>query len=117
MFIQTEQTPNPLTLKFLPGRPVLESGPADFPTAGAAVRSPLAARLFQLDGVEGVFFGSDPVADQVATSGVDIVIGGATQFFSVVRLGGLNNAHQLAIQTSDFRSTDQKIWRVQLPLA
>lgn len=69
------------------------------------------------DGNGGVFFGSDPVADKVAITGVDIVIGGATQFFSVVRLGGLNNAHQLAIQTSDFRSTDQKIWRVQLPLA
>lgn len=59
MFIQTEQTPNPATLKFLPGRPVLDGQPADFKTAAAAERSPLAARLFQLDGVEGVFFGSD----------------------------------------------------------
>lgn len=68
------------------------------------------------DGNGGVFFGSDPVADKVAVTGVDVVIGGVTQFFSVVRLGALNNAHQLAIQTSDFRSTDQKIWRVQLPV-
>jgi Fe-S cluster biogenesis protein NfuA len=59
MFIQTEQTPNPATLKFLPGRPVLEGAPMDFRTAAAAERSPLAARLFRLDGVDGVFFGSD----------------------------------------------------------
>ena len=60
MFIQTEQTPNPATLKFLPGRSVLESGTADFTTADdAAERSPLAARLFGVDGVAAVFLGSD----------------------------------------------------------
>lgn len=59
MFIQTEQTPNPATLKFLPGRDVLGRGTADFPDAESAVRSPLAHRLFEIDGVVGVFLGSD----------------------------------------------------------
>lgn len=60
MFIQTEQTPNPATLKFLPGRAVVENGTADFNSAeAAATRSPLAARLFDVDGVAAVFFGHD----------------------------------------------------------
>jgi len=60
MFIQTEQTPNPATLKFLPGRAVLASGTADFTGAeDAAGRSPLASRLFEVDGVVAVFFGAD----------------------------------------------------------
>ena len=59
MFIQTESTPNPATLKFLPGQTVLEMGTADFPTADAAGKSPLATRIFAVDGVTGVFFGND----------------------------------------------------------
>ena len=59
MFIQTESTPNPASLKFLPGRDVLGDGTADFPTREAAAKSPLAMRLFEVDGVSGVFFGSD----------------------------------------------------------
>ncbi|WP_455372354.1 NifU family protein [Limibacillus halophilus] len=59
MFIQTEQTPNPQTLKFLPGREVMGEGTADFRDEDAAARSPLAQRLFQVEGVEGVFLGSD----------------------------------------------------------
>ena len=59
MFIQTEQTPNPATLKFLPGCTVMPSGTANFPERGATARSPLAERLFQLPEVAGVFFGSD----------------------------------------------------------
>lgn len=59
MFIQTEQTPNPATLKFLPGRDVLGQGTADFPTREEAVRSPLAQRLFEIEGVAGVFLGAD----------------------------------------------------------
>lgn len=59
MFIQTEQTPNPATLKFLPGREVMAAGTADFPTAEAARRSPLAERLFGIEGVAGIFFGAD----------------------------------------------------------
>ena len=59
MFIQTESTPNPATLKFLPGQNVLEMGTADFPTADTASTSPLATRLFAVEGVTGVFFGID----------------------------------------------------------
>ncbi len=59
MFIETETTPNPATLKFLPGRTVMEQGTANFADADAATRSPLALRLFGLDGVTQVFFGAD----------------------------------------------------------
>ena len=59
MFIQTESTPNPATLKFLPGQTVLEMGTADFPTPDAGEKSPLAKRIFSVDGVTGVFFGTD----------------------------------------------------------
>ncbi|MEM7223486.1 MAG: NifU family protein [Pseudomonadota bacterium] len=59
MFIQTEETPNPATLKFLPGREVMESDTANFPDRESAARSPLAQRLFQIDGVTGVFLGAD----------------------------------------------------------
>ena len=59
MFIQTESTPNPATLKFLPGQTVLATGTADFPSADSAQTSPLAMRIFGVDGVTGVFFGSD----------------------------------------------------------
>jgi Fe-S cluster biogenesis protein NfuA len=59
MFIQTEATPNPVTLKFLPGRPVLPEGPMDIPDATESGKSPLAERLFAIPGVAGVFLGSD----------------------------------------------------------
>ena len=59
MFIQTEATPNPATLKFLPGRPVLEGGTLDIQSKDAAAQSPLAIRLFDVANVGGVFFGSD----------------------------------------------------------
>src|SRR5476649_2050773 len=59
MFIQTEATPNPATLKFLPGRAVLETGTLDMPNQAAAGQSPLAAALFKVPNVGGVFFGSD----------------------------------------------------------
>jgi Fe-S cluster biogenesis protein NfuA len=59
MFIQTEATPNPATLKFLPGRPVLDSGTLDMPNREAAGQSPLAERLFDIPNIGGVFFGSD----------------------------------------------------------
>ena len=62
MFIQTEPTPNPATLKFLPGRPVLATGTLDMRDKAAAAQSPLAERLFEIDGVSGVFFGSDFIA-------------------------------------------------------
>ncbi len=59
MLIQTEATPNPNTLKFLPGQPVVSGPPRDFKTAEEAEASPLARKLFALDGVAGVFMGSD----------------------------------------------------------
>jgi len=60
MFIQTETTPNPATLKFIPGRAVMTQGTAQFADAGAAAEgSPLAERLFTVEGVAGVFLGSD----------------------------------------------------------
>jgi len=59
MFIQTESTPNPATLKFLPGQAVLEAGTADFPTPEGAATSPLAQRIFAVEGVRAVFFGTD----------------------------------------------------------
>lgn len=59
MFIQTEATPNPATLKFLPGKPVLDNGTLDMRSRDDAAKSPLAERLFGIDGIDGVFFGSD----------------------------------------------------------
>ena len=59
MFIQTEATPNPATLKFLPGRDVVEGEPRDFRSPDAAAISPLATGLFAISGVNGVFLGSD----------------------------------------------------------
>ena len=59
MFIQTEPTPNPATLKFLPGRAVMDSGTANFTEPEAAKISPLAESLFALEGVTGVYLGAD----------------------------------------------------------
>jgi Fe-S cluster biogenesis protein NfuA len=69
MFIQTEATPNPQTLKFLPGKIVLEDGTADFRNADDASASPLAERLFSINGVTGVFYGYDFVT--VSKDGID----------------------------------------------
>jgi len=81
MFIQTESTPNPATLKFLPGQTVLEMGTADFPSADTAGASPLASRIFGVEGVAGVFFGTDFVTvtktDAVAWEHVKPAILGA----------------------------------------
>ena len=62
MFIQTQDTPNPATLKFIPGVPVMAQGTADFADSDCANKSPLARRLFQVDGVTAVFLGTDFVA-------------------------------------------------------
>ncbi len=59
MFIQTEATPNPATLKFIPGRVVVEGNPMEFSSRESAARSPLAEKLFDVPGVTGVFYGSD----------------------------------------------------------
>lgn len=62
MFIQTEATPNPATLKFLPGQVVMKSGTADFASPELAVASPLAGALFSVEGVRGVYLGADFIA-------------------------------------------------------
>jgi Fe-S cluster biogenesis protein NfuA len=62
MFIQTENTPNPSTVKFLPGRAVMKTGVAEFENAQAGAKSPLAERIFAIEGVQSVFFGADFVS-------------------------------------------------------
>ncbi|CAN1298050.1 NifU-like protein 4, mitochondrial [Linum perenne] len=59
MFIQTQSTPNPSSLMFHPGKPVMEVGSSDFPNARAAMTSPLAKAIFGIDGIVRVFYGSD----------------------------------------------------------
>lgn len=70
MFIETETTPNPATLKFLPGRTVMEAGTREFTSPEAAEGSPLASALFDLGDVTGVFFGADFIS-VTAAPGVD----------------------------------------------
>ncbi|MBI1340664.1 NifU family protein [bacterium] len=62
MFIQTQSTPNPETLKFLPGRDVSPETPYEFTTPEEATASPLAAELISIDGVERIFFGDEFIA-------------------------------------------------------
>jgi Fe-S cluster biogenesis protein NfuA len=69
MFIQTEATPNPSTLKFLPGRDVLPKGTLHMTNAAEGAQSPLAQKLFSIEGVAGVFFGSDFIT--ITRSGVE----------------------------------------------
>lgn len=73
MFIQTEATPNPATLKFLPGQTVLKSGSAEFLSRERAQNSPLALRLFEIPGVVGVFFGYDFVTITKQEDGQDAI--------------------------------------------
>ena len=71
MFIQTEPTPNPNVLKFLPGRDVSPAAALEYRTIDAATASPLAEALFELEGVDGVFFGADYVSVTRAAPGPD----------------------------------------------
>jgi Fe-S cluster biogenesis protein NfuA len=66
MLIETEPTPNPATLKFLPGRIVMEAGTRDFATPEEAEASPLATALFDLGDVTGVFFGREFISVTIA---------------------------------------------------
>jgi Fe-S cluster biogenesis protein NfuA len=74
MFIETERTPNPATLKFMPGRTVMADGTVDFPDADSAQRSPLAADLFALGDVERVFLGGDFISVTKAEGSADWAI-------------------------------------------
>ncbi|MEO6298629.1 MAG: NifU family protein [Paracoccaceae bacterium] len=102
MFIQTESTPNPATLKFLPGEAVLDLGTADFPSAETAGKSPLATRIFAVSGVTGVFLGMDFVtvtkADAVDWQHIKPAILGAImehyQSGAAVMEGDAQVAHQ-----------------------
>jgi len=91
MFIQTEATPNPQTLKFLPGKTVMVKGVAEFLNADDAARkSPLAARLFEIDGVRGVFYGADFIsitkADHIEWSDIKtFILGVLFEQFSMDR--------------------------------
>lgn len=88
MFIQTESTPNPATVKFIPGVAVMTSGVAEFMDADAAAKSPLAQRIFEINGVRSVFFGNDFVS---VTKGDDVewgslkapILGAVMQHFSM----------------------------------
>jgi Fe-S cluster biogenesis protein NfuA len=87
MFIETQNTPNPATLMFRPGREVMGSAqPVDFPDVASADKSPLATRLFGLEGVSGVFFGEDFLT--VTVSGVEwdhikpSILGGIMEHFT-----------------------------------
>ena len=104
MFIQTESTPNPATLKFLPGQTVMENGTADFPNAEAAGASPLARRIFAVGGVTGVFLGTDFVTvtkeDSVAWDHVKPAILGAVMEHyqsgeAVVDTAGTGDGHAI----------------------
>ena len=89
MFIQTEDTPNPASLKFFPGREVTGAmPPIDFPSQQAAEASPLAAALFAIDGVTSVFFGADYIVNvykgDPASGGVKLSASGSGSFASVM---------------------------------
>ena len=107
MLIQTETTPNPTTLKFLPGQPVMEAGTRDFATPEEAEASPLAEAIFASGGVEGVFFGRDfisvtaaPGADwrqlkpQILATLLDHYAGGAP-LFRPASAGGIAVAEEV----------------------
>ena len=87
MFIQTEVTPNPQTLKFLPGRVVMEEGTNFFQNISECTHSPFAKRLFNLDGISSVFFGSDFISitkeeNQEWQTLKPIVLGAITDHFN-----------------------------------
>lgn len=74
MFIQTESTPNPLTLKFIPGVTVMQDGTAFYTNAEAAAHSPLALALFEVNGVRAVFLGADFITiTRAETTGWDVM--------------------------------------------
>lgn len=112
MFIQTESTPNPATLKFLPGKEVLREGTADFRNADAASEaSPLAGRLFGIPGVTGVFFGYDFIT--VTKDGPDwqhlkpAILGAIMEFF--MSGAPLLVEDAAAEATHDYSDADRKI--------
>ncbi|MCA0871033.1 NifU family protein [Seohaeicola saemankumensis] len=113
MFIQTESTPNPATLKFLPGQTVLDAGTADFPSADAAAKSPLARRIFEVSGVNGVFFGNDFVtvtkADSVEWDHVKPAILGAVMEHYQSGQPVIETGEQAASGHAEFTGEDSEV--------
>jgi len=119
MFIQTEDTPNPQSMKFLPGRPILGPGALgrDFPNAETAGASPLAASLFDIDGVAGVFLGADFVTvtkfESVDWRHVKPAILGAVADFLTAGLPVLAEGHEEARRPAtsldDYEEEDREI--------
>ena len=113
MFIETEGTPNPATLKFLPGREVMGSGTADFASAEAAVRSPLATALFALPGVARVFLGSDFVtvtkSDAIAWSALKPQVLGAVMEHFLTGRPMLEGEAEHAEHAEDVLPEDEEI--------
>jgi Fe-S cluster biogenesis protein NfuA len=105
MFIQTEATPNPATLKFLPGRDVLVGEPRDFRSAETAAVSPLASGLFSIPGVTGVFLGSDFVSvskDSTEWNHLKPAILGIIMEHFLSGKPVLDEAGELAAETEEF---------------
>ena len=105
MFIQTEATPNPATLKFLPGRDVLVGEPRDFRSAETAAVSPLASGLFSIPGVTGVFLGSDFVSvskDATEWNHLKPAILGVIMEHFLSGKPVLDEAGELAAETEEF---------------
>ena len=105
MFIQTEQTPNPQTLKFLPGKVVMDEGTAFYQNIDEAGDSPFAKRLFAVDGVEGVFFGSDFITITKNESSdwqvmKPSVLGSIIDHF---------NSDEMTIEKSDYKETEKSV--------
>lgn len=119
MFIQTEDTPNPQSMKFLPGQAILGHGAIgrDFPNAGTATASPLAASLFDIDGVAGIFLGADFVTvtkfDSVDWRHVKPAILGAIADFLTAGLpiiaDGAEPAKKPATSLDDYEAEDREI--------
>jgi Fe-S cluster biogenesis protein NfuA len=112
MFIETEGTPNPATLKFLPGRAVMGHSTADFASAEAADGSPLASALFTLPGVSRVFFGTDFITvtkseDEAWSALKPQVLGALMEHFVSGR--PIVNATQTAATVEDIAPEDQEI--------
>ena len=106
MFIQTEATPNPATMKFLPGRVVLENETQDFRSIEEASVSPLAQKLFNVPGVAGVFFGHDFIsitkADAEWQHMKPAVLGAIMEHFMSNAPIMLNNGHESNDEEAEF---------------
>ena len=109
MFIQTEDTPNPETLKFIPGKIILKTGTADFSSKENAIQSPLALRLFEIEGVKRVFLANDfisvtKVSELAWNTLKPSILTGIMEHFST----GLPAVNELNDKTSDSNNEDSE---------